>query len=84
MPELALIQVGRNSFLYRVDAEGVAKQVPVKTGARERGRVEILEGASVGDRVVVEGTVKLRNNAKVVEAKSDPAVATPTAAPAKS
>lgn len=68
LPELALLQVGRNSFVYRVAADGTVAQVAVKTGARERGRVEVLDGIAAGDRVVVEGTVKLRTGAKVVEA----------------
>jgi membrane fusion protein (multidrug efflux system) len=68
LPELALLQVGRNSFVFRVGADGSVAQVPVKAGARERGRVEILEGLAAGDRVVVEGTGKLRPGAKVLEA----------------
>lgn len=76
LPELALLQVGRNSFVFRIGADGSVAQVPVKAGARERGRVEILEGLAAGDRVVVEGTGKLRPGAKVVEAAAAPA-ATP-------
>lgn len=75
LPELALLQVGRNSFVYRVGADGVIAQAPVKTGARERGRVEILDGVAAGDRVVVEGTGKLRPGAKVVEAGATPPAA---------
>ncbi len=72
LPELALLQIGRNSFVFRVAADGTVAQVPVKTGARERGRVEILDGIAAGDRIVVEGTVKLRAGAKVVEAGANP------------
>lgn len=72
LPELALLQIGRNSFVFRVAADGTVAQVPVKTGARERGRVEILDGIAAGDRIVVEGTVKLRSGAKVVEAGANP------------
>lgn len=68
LPEMALVQIGRKSFVYRVAGDGSVAQVPVQIGARERGRVEILEGLSVGDRVVVEGTVKLRPGARIVDA----------------
>ena len=68
LPELALLQIGRNSFAWRVAADGSVAQAPVQIGARVRGRVEILQGLAVGDRIVVEGTVKLRPGAKVVEA----------------
>lgn len=67
LPELALIQVGRQAFVFRVDADATVQQVPVSVGARRRGEVEIVEGLAAGDRVVVEGTVKLRPGARVVE-----------------
>ena len=79
LPEMALVQIGRNSFVFRVGADATVAQVPVQIGARERGRVEILEGLTVGDRVVVEGTVKLRPGAKVVDADVAPAPAAPKA-----
>ncbi|MBB5015049.1 efflux RND transporter periplasmic adaptor subunit [Rehaibacterium terrae] len=68
VPELALVQVGRQAYVYRVDAENRVAQVPVTTGVRRRGEVEIVEGLSAGDRIVVEGTVKLRPGVRVVEA----------------
>ncbi len=70
IPELALIQVGSQQSVFRVDAEGAVAQVPVRSGARRRGEVEIVEGLSAGERIVVEGTVKLRSGARVVEADS--------------
>jgi membrane fusion protein (multidrug efflux system) len=68
VPEISVQQNGSLSFVYRVDAEGVAQMAPVKLGAREAGRVEVLEGLEAGDRVVVDGTVKLRPGQKIVEA----------------
>jgi len=68
IPELALMQVGSQQTVFRVDAESVVSQVQVKSGARRRGEVEIVEGLVAGDRIVVEGIVKLRPGARVVEA----------------
>ncbi len=68
IPELALMQVGSQQSVFRVDAESVVSQVQVKSGARRRGEVEIVEGLVAGDRIVVEGIVKLRPGARVVEA----------------
>ena len=48
-------------------------QVPVRIGARRPGWVEILDGVKAGDRVVVEGIVKLKPGAKMIEAESAPA-----------
>lgn len=80
IPEIALVQVGARAFVYRVAAGDKVEQIEVKTGARRRGEVEILEGLAAGDRIVIEGTVKLRPGASIVEAKADPAA--PPAAPA--
>lgn len=71
VPEMALQQVGQQSFLFRVDADDKVEQVPVSIGARRPGAVEIVDGVKAGDRVVVEGTVKLHPGSKIVEAGTD-------------
>lgn len=68
IPELALMQIGAQPFVYRVGEGDVVSRVDVRIGARRRGEVEIVEGLSAGARIVVEGTVKLRPGARVVEA----------------
>ncbi|HET6603070.1 MAG TPA: efflux RND transporter periplasmic adaptor subunit [Xanthomonadaceae bacterium] len=67
IPEIALIQIGASSYVYRVAEGGVVQQLEVEIGARRRGKVEIARGLDAGDRIVVEGTVKLRPGARVVE-----------------
>ena len=69
VPELALQQVGQQAFLFRVGAEDKVDQVPVRIGARRPGWVEIVDGVKPGDRVVVEGIVKLKPGSKITEAK---------------
>ena len=68
VPELALQQIGAQAFLFRVGADDKVEQVPVTIGARRPGSVEIVSGVQAGDRVVVEGTVKLHPGSKIVEA----------------
>jgi membrane fusion protein (multidrug efflux system) len=68
VPELALVQLGQQAFLFRVLPDATVEQVPVKIGARRPGWVEILDGVQAGDRVVVEGTVKLKPGAKIADA----------------
>src|SRR5690606_36112838 len=75
IPEIALTQVGSRAYVYRVDDQGTAEQVTVQIGARRRGEAERLSGLSSGDRVVVDGTVKLRPGARVVEAAAAPEAA---------
>lgn len=64
IPELALQQSGTNTSVFRVDTDKV-KQVPVKIGARRQGEVEIVSGLKAGDRIVVDGTVKLRDGSSI-------------------
>lgn len=73
LPELALVQVGSRSYVYKVDGANKVEQVEVKIGARRRGEVEVTEGVVAGDRIVVEGTVKLRSGATIAEAAAAPA-----------
>lgn len=75
IPELALLQIGSQSFVYRVGEDGAVARVDVRAGARRRGEVEIIEGLSAGERIVVEGTVKLRPGVRVVEAAAATAAA---------
>ena len=79
VPEIAVVQVGRDSFVYRAKDDGSVEQVRLTLGARGDGKVEIVEGAKAGDRVVVDGTGKLRPGAKISEGA---AAAKPTTAPA--
>lgn len=75
VPEIAVVQVGRESFLYRVKDDGSVEQIDVVVGARSGGKAEVVEGAKAGDRIVVDGTGKLRPGAKIVEAAAPAAAA---------
>ncbi|MFT3756513.1 MAG: efflux RND transporter periplasmic adaptor subunit [Pseudoxanthomonas sp.] len=72
IPELAVQQSGETSSVFRVEADDKVKLVPVKLGARRYGEVEVVSGLQAGERIVVEGTVKLRDGLKIddVTAKS--------------
>ena len=81
VPEIAVVQVGRDSFVFRLKDDGTVEQAPVQVGGRGEGQVEITEGLKAGERIVVEGVGKLRPGMKVREAGADEAAA--KAAPAK-
>lgn len=70
VPELSIQQVGQQSFVFRVTPDDKVDQVPVTVGARRPGAVEILDGVKAGDRIVVEGIVKLKDGAKIIDAAS--------------
>lgn len=65
IPEVALMLSGERASIYVVDKESTAHLRPVKTGLRLAGDVEIVSGLVAGEKVVVEGTQKLRPGAKV-------------------
>ena len=68
VPEIAVIQVGADAFIYRVKADETVERAKVELGSRRQGEVEIRGGIANGDRVVTEGIVKLRDGLRVVEA----------------
>ncbi len=65
IPSGALQQGNQGAFVYVILPDDTVVVRPVKTGARSGDRVAILEGVQVGERVVLEGTDRLRAGAKV-------------------
>ncbi len=65
IPAGALQQGNQGAFLYVVLPDDTAAVRQVKLGARSGDRVAIVEGLVAGDRVVLEGTDRLRAGAKV-------------------
>ena len=64
IPEEALTPEAERQFVFVV-ADGKARRREVRIGGRSPGNVEILAGLDAGDRVVVEGTQKVRDGAPV-------------------
>ncbi len=77
VPEEAIVPQGGRQFVIKVvespvvpasvggggDTKLVSQRQQVSLGARQLGKVEILEGLSVGDRVVVAGHQRLQGDA---------------------
>ncbi len=64
VPEAAVVLQERGPIVYRIE-EGKALLTPVTTGVRRDGRVEITRGLAAGATVVVNGHVRLRDQAQV-------------------
>lgn len=60
VPEIAVVQVGRDTFAWRVREDSTVEQVRIQIGARVAGLAEVSDGLADGDRIVVDGTAKLR------------------------
>lgn len=64
IPEAAVVLQEKGPIVYRI-VEGRAMLTPVAIGVRRDGRVEIKTGLAAGDEVVVNGHVRLRDQAQV-------------------
>jgi membrane fusion protein (multidrug efflux system) len=65
VPEQALVPERSRQYVFVVGRDGVAARQEVQTGRRRPGEVEILGGIEAGDRVIVEGTQKVRSGQPV-------------------
>lgn len=65
VPSAAIQQGSQGAFLYVVTADGTAVVRPVKIGARSGDRTQIIEGVAAGDRIVLEGTDRLRSGSRI-------------------
>ena len=68
IPEIAVVQVGADAYVYRVAADQTATRVKIELGSRRRGEVEVAAGLAPGDTIVTEGAVKLRDGSRVTAA----------------
>lgn len=65
IPTTAIQRGAIGTFVYAVDADQKALVKTIRLGPLEGGRAAVLEGLRAGDRVVVDGADKLRNNSRV-------------------
>ena len=64
IPEQALVPVEDKQFVFLI-VDGVAKRKQVTVGKRKPGMVQIVAGLNLGDQVVVEGTLRIREGSQV-------------------
>lgn len=64
IPESAIKPIATKTFVYVINGDSVAER-EVKTGARQEGYIEIVEGVNVDDQVVIHGVMKIKDGAKV-------------------
>lgn len=78
IPEEALVPEEDRQYVYVV-AEGLAEKRSIQIGARRPGVVEVIDGLRAGERIVIEGTIKLRQGGAVRDLAPD--AETPTETP---
>ena len=62
VPEIAVVGEGDARFVFVLGEGNRVRRTGVRTGVRQNGRVEILQGLQPGARVVTEGVVKVSDN----------------------
>lgn len=65
VPEQAIVPEQSRQFVWVVGTGDVVEKREVRTGRRRPGQVEIVEGLEAGERVVAEGTQKMRSGGSV-------------------
>jgi membrane fusion protein, multidrug efflux system len=60
IPEKALMPLGDRQYVLVVGADAKVERREIRIGTRRAGEVELLEGMVAGERVVTDGTLKLR------------------------
>lgn len=65
IPAQSVEYAGEQRFVYRLEPNGKVKRVPVVLGDTHGEEVWVTEGLKVGDRIVVEGLVNLRDGVSV-------------------
>ena len=66
----AVVRMGKDAFVYRIDNNSVAHQVPVHFHGIQGQKVLLTGELNEGDRIVIEGATKLSDNSKVTTSGS--------------
>jgi membrane fusion protein (multidrug efflux system) len=73
VPEIAVQQVGSETFVWRVKADGSVEKADVVVGGRVPGKVMLASGVEAGQRIVTDGVGKLQAGMKVAATVADSA-----------
>lgn len=73
VPEAAVVFDRRGTYVWRIDAGMKVAKVPIETGLRRDGQVEITLGLQPGDRIVTAGVNKVDEGVEVMAAAERPA-----------
>ena len=65
IPENSILIQGDTAFVYKVLEDNTVNKVEIKIGKRNFGKVSIVEGLSLGDKIVTEGISKVRDKIKI-------------------
>ena len=65
VPDTSIMYEGSKKFIYKVVEADIIKKSEIKTGVRNMGNLEVLDGLTEGDKIIAEGLTKVRPGMKV-------------------
>ena len=65
IPDTSVMYEGSKKFIYKIVENNMLKKVEIKTGVRDQGNIEVLDGLIEGDKIIAEGLTKVRPGMKV-------------------
>ena len=71
IPEKAITEQMGEYYAYKIQGDSVVQQ-KLALGSKAEGKIVVRQGLKEGDKIVVEGTQKLRPNAKVTLGQPQP------------
>ncbi len=71
VPQEAVVYTAMGSMVITVDKDNIAQYKKVDLGANINGKFIVLNGLNVGERIIIEGTNKVRGGSKVIPTTPD-------------
>ena len=60
IPDTSVMYEGNKKFIYKIVENNILQKLEIKTGVRNQGNIEILDGLVEGDKIIAEGLTKVR------------------------
>lgn len=67
LPEEAVFMRANKHLVYKVNPDMTVAEHAIEIGIRQHGKVEVLSGLEVGDKIVLQGLLKVKPGSKVIE-----------------
>ena len=65
IPDTSVMYEGNKKFVYKLIKNEIIKKIEVKTGVRNNGNLEVLDGLNKDDQIIAEGLTKVRPGMKI-------------------
>ena len=65
IPEESLVPNGERQFVYVVSENNAVSEREIVLGERRPGWVQVIDGLAIGEQIIVEGTLRVRDGSQV-------------------